>query len=256
MGNDSCEHADSCGVPERALCACGVLWAADIGMGMLLKDTYVRPATCGFQHLREPGCALAHALWGSSCKLPKSSVTASSGRLEMPCECASRPHIHARACTWHAIVQTEVRTVLALALGSALGLRHLRGFDLAGLGLADRCHHRWRVGCALSAFELKRPSDRFTRDVYKRPKTSQNVPKRPKTSQNVPKRPKSSQIIPKRPNVRNRLGDGTDAHANRSRVVAAARSSQNDTRWFRRGESAAGPPHSDGNRAAPKGHGS
>ena len=155
MGNDSCEHADSCGVPERALCACGVLWAADIGMGMLLKDTYVRPATCGFQHLREPGCAL----WGSSCKLPKSSVTASSGRLEMPCECASRPHIHARACTWHAIVQTEVRTVLALALGSALGLRHLRGFDLAGLGLADRCHHRWRVGCARSAFELKRQGE-------------------------------------------------------------------------------------------------
>jgi len=46
---------------------------------------------------------------------------------------------------------------------------------------------RWRVGCALlSAFELKRPSDRFTR-------TSTNVPKRPKTSQNVPERPKTSQ---------------------------------------------------------------
>ena len=30
----------------------------------------------------------------------------------MPCECASRPHIHARVCTWHAIVQMEVRTVL------------------------------------------------------------------------------------------------------------------------------------------------
>ena len=57
MGNDSFEHADSCGAPERALCACGVLWAADIGMGMLRKGRYVRPATCGVQHLREPGCA-------------------------------------------------------------------------------------------------------------------------------------------------------------------------------------------------------
>ena len=48
----------------------------------------------------------------------------------------------------------------------------------------------------------------------------------------------------------------TDARAHRSRVVAAARSSQRDVRRFCRGESAAGPPHSDGNRAASKGHGS
>ena len=72
MGNDSYEHADPCGVPERALCAFGVLWAADIGMGMLREGRYVRPATCGVQQLREPGCAL----WGSSSKLPKSSVKA------------------------------------------------------------------------------------------------------------------------------------------------------------------------------------
>ena len=58
MGNDSFEHADSCGAPERALCACGVLWAADIGMGMLQNGRYVRPATCGVRQLREPGCAL------------------------------------------------------------------------------------------------------------------------------------------------------------------------------------------------------
>ena len=58
MGNDSFEHADSCGAPERALCACGVLWAADIGMGMLRNGRYVRPATCGVQQLRELGCAL------------------------------------------------------------------------------------------------------------------------------------------------------------------------------------------------------
>jgi len=48
----------------------------------------------------------------------------------------------------------------------------------------------------------------------------------------------------------------TDARAHRSRVVAAARNSQRDVRRFRRGESAARPPHSDGTRAAPKGHGS
>jgi hypothetical protein len=75
------------------ICACGVLWAADIGMGMLRNGRYVRPATCGVQQLREPGCAL----WGSSCKLPKSAFAASSGRLEMPCECASGP-LFTRAC--------------------------------------------------------------------------------------------------------------------------------------------------------------
>ena len=48
----------------------------------------------------------------------------------------------------------------------------------------------------------------------------------------------------------------TDAHAHRSRIVVAARSSQKDARRFCRGESAARPPHSDGNRAAPQGDGS
>ena len=104
MGNDSYEHADSCGVPERALCACGVLWAADIGMGMLRNGRYVRPATCGVRQLRELGCAL-----GQLVQVAEICIAALSGRLEMPCECASRPHIHARVCTWHAIVQMEVR---------------------------------------------------------------------------------------------------------------------------------------------------
>ena len=35
-----------------------MLWAADIGMGMLRNGRYVRPATCGVQQLRELGCAL------------------------------------------------------------------------------------------------------------------------------------------------------------------------------------------------------
>ena len=65
--------------------------------------------TCDRPPAEFSNCASSAALWGSSCKLPKSAFAALSGRLEMPCECASRPHIHARVCTWHAIVQMEVR---------------------------------------------------------------------------------------------------------------------------------------------------
>jgi hypothetical protein len=151
MGNDSCEHADSCGVPERALCACGVLWAADIGMGMLLKDTYVRPATCGFQHLREPGCAL----WGSSCKLPKSSVTASVAAWKCPANVPVAP-IFTRSC----VLGTQ-----SCRRRCAPCCRRPRWLYASRL-IAERCH-RWRVGCALLSCGGEKTA-RFQRSAEKR----------------------------------------------------------------------------------------
>ena len=226
-------------------------------MGMLRNGRYVRPATCGVRQLRELGCAL-----GQLVQVAEICIAALSGRLEMPCECASRPHIHARVCTWHAIVQMEVRMCyrrprrvyasrcpeLKRAVRSpGRCSRAAKGRFLQQFEYLNGCN-----GCfAVSFGQMSSPcTPVYTKHKHKH----KSYIRITNTNTNRIYEAQKHSFLGQ-PHACARQA-ATDARAHRSRVVAAARSSQNDTRRFHRGESAAGPPHSDGNRAAPKGHGS
>ena len=77
-------------------------------MGMLLKATYVRPAKCGVQQLREPGWAL---LVSSSKDIAEIfSCSFGVAARKCPANVLVTPYSRARMA-WHAILQMEVRTV-------------------------------------------------------------------------------------------------------------------------------------------------
>ena len=145
------------------------------------------------------------------------------------------PPIHARVCTWHAILQMEVRTVCCRQPRRLYASRYceLKRFVGSSGGCSRAAEGRFLKQCEITVCLFK-----HTRGHTKHPRGHTKHP-RGHTKHRVA-----------------RHASHTDARTHRSRVVAAARSSQNDARRFRRGESAAGPPYSDGNRAAPKGHGS